>query len=141
MTCANDRHNPARRRYVWRVAAAMSLYLLTLLVANYAIDDLDIGGASAVLIVSLPALCVAALFWALGRLLVEERDEYLRSLLVRQMLVASGFSLTVATFWGFLEDFGLGPDFTGWYVAPLFFFGLGIGAVANRLTIGESGSC
>ena len=133
------RMNQAHRRYVWRVAAAMSGYVLTLLLANYLIDDLGVTGAAAVAVVLLPALCVAAVFWALARLVVEESDEYLRALLVRQILVASGLTLTIATLWGFLEDFGLTAHMPGWYIAPLFFFGLGVGAVVNRLTLGDSG--
>lgn len=129
----------AHRRYVWRVAAAMGGYVLTLLLANYLIDDVGLTGAAAVAAVLLPALCVAAVFWALARLVIEESDEYLRSLLVRQILVASGLTLTVATLWGFLEDFALAAHMPAWYIAPLFFFGLGVGALVNKLTLGDSG--
>ena len=39
----------------------------------------------------LPALPLIGIIWAFGRLLIEETDEYLRSLTVRQFLVATGF--------------------------------------------------
>src|SRR3712207_8852283 len=48
-------------------------------------------------------LCVASVFWAIGRLLIEEQDEYLRTLLVRQMLVATGLTMVVGTIYGFLD--------------------------------------
>ena len=140
MAYADSGSRQANRRYVWRLAAAMSGYVLTLLLANYLIDDVGLTGAAAIAAVLLPALCVAAVFWALGRLLIEERDEYLRTLLVRQVLVASGITLTVTTLWGFLEEFNLAAHIPSWYIAPLFFIGLGIGAVVNKLTVGDSGS-
>ena len=135
------RNNPAHRRYVWRVAAAMTGYVLTLLLANYLIDHAGVTGALAIAAALLPAICVAGVFWALALLLVEERDEYVRMLLVRQVLVASGVTLTVATLWGFLEDFQLVAHVPVWSVTPLFFIGLGLGAVVNKVTLGDSGSC
>lgn len=141
MSSARTATRNAHRRYVWRVAAAMTGYLLTLLLAEYLIEQMGLTGAPAIAAVLVPALCVAAVFWALGRLLVEETDEYLRSLLVRQILVASGLTLTVGTLWGFLEDFNLAAHLPGWYIAPFFFFGLGVGALVNRLTVGDSGRC
>jgi len=139
MVCTT-RNSAAHRRYVWRVAAAMTFYVLTLLLANYLIDDVGVRGAPAFAAALLPALSVAAVFWALARLLIEETDEYLRSLLVRQILVASGITLTAATLWGFLEDFALITPVPAWYIAPLFFFGLGVGAVVNWVTLGDSGN-
>ncbi len=62
-------------------------------------------------------------------------------LLIRQVLVASGVTLTVATLWGFLEDFQLVAHIPVWYITPLFFIGLGIGGVVNKLTLGDSGGC
>lgn len=130
----------AHRRYVWRVAAAMTAYLVTLFAAEILIDDRGLGGPLAWVVALLPGLCVASVFWAIGRLLVEENDEYLRSLMVRQMLVASGIALVVATIYGFLENYGLVPHVAAFYLSVLFFVGLGVGSLVNRLTTGD-GSC
>lgn len=133
--------SPAQRRYVWRVAAAMTGYVVTLFAAEYLIDDQGLAGPAAWLLALLPGLCVAAVFWALGRLLVEEQDEYRRMLLVRQMLFASGITLVVATIYGFLEMYRLVPHAEAFYLTWLFFIGLGIGAVVNKVTVGDSGGC
>ena len=133
--------SPAQRTYVWRVAAAMTGYVVTLFAAEYLIDDQGLAGPAAWVLALLPGLCVAAVFWALGRLLVEEQDEYLRVLLVRQLLFASGVTLTLATIWGFLENFELVPHIDAYYLAILFFVAQGFGAVVNKLTLGDSGSC
>ena len=73
------------------------------------------------------------MFWAIGRLLVEEQDEYIRMLLVRQTLVATGFTLSLVTIWGFLENFRLVPHVDAFYVAVLWFVGLGVNSVANAM--------
>ncbi|MFL6729038.1 MAG: hypothetical protein ACJ8EZ_03810, partial [Sphingomicrobium sp.] len=118
----------AHRRYTWRVFGAMIGYLATLLLANVAVDRWHASGTLAGLLAVLPALCVAAVFWALARLVVEERDEYQRMLLVRQLLVATGVTMTVITIWGFLSDFEIVAAARGYYPVWIFFFSLGIGA-------------
>lgn len=131
----------AHRRYTWRVAAAMVGYLITLFAAETLIDGRGLTGPLAWVVALLPGLCVAAVFWAIARLLIEEQDEYLRSLMVRQMLIASGFALVVATIYGFLETYGLVQHIPAFYLSVLFFFGLGVGSVVTRVTGGARVGC
>jgi hypothetical protein len=58
---------------------------------------------------------------------------------VRQALVATGFTLSLSTMWGFLENFGLVPHVETFYIAVLWFGGLGVGACYNRFSLGDSG--
>ena len=132
-------NSAAHRRYSWRLAAAMGGYVVTLLIADHLIDERGIGGPAAFAVALVPALCVAGVFWALARLLIEEKDEFERLLLVRQLLVGSGITLTVATIWGFWESFGLVGHVDAFYIAALFFVGMGIGGIVNRLTLGVRG--
>jgi hypothetical protein len=125
--------NPAQRRYVGRVAVATLCYLATLAAAIHFVGQGIVTGVPAYLLGILPGLSVAGYFWAIARLIVEERDEYLRLLLVRQALVATGFTLSLVTIWGFLENLALVPHVDAFYVAILWFFGLGVGSVVNRL--------
>jgi hypothetical protein len=69
---------------------------------------------------------------------VEEGDEYLRMLMVRQTLWASAFALSLATVWGFLEAFELVDHIESYYIAVVWFFGLGVGAIMNKLTLGAA---
>ena len=102
-----------------------------------------IDGMAAYGLAILPALPIIGVFWAVMRLLVEEPDEYLRSMLVRQVMIATGFCLTVMTIWEFLQNFDLVPDGNGGFGAGFFWFmGLGVGAIYNRLTVGKiDGDC
>ena len=68
----------------------------------------------------------------MGRYLVEEQDEYVRMLMVRQTLWASGFALSVATIWGFLESFDLVGHVDAYYIAVLWFVGLGVGSLDQQ---------
>jgi hypothetical protein len=84
-----------------------------------------------------PALLIIGIFFAIGRYLIEERDEFLRLLMVRQTLVASALALSLATVWGFLESFGLAPHVDAYWFAVIWFGGLGLGACVNKLTLGQ----
>ena len=129
--------SPATRRYNRRVIILSFAYAVTLLGVVYAFKHHLIGGPSSYVAAILPALAIIGIFVAIGRYLVEERDEYLRMLMIRQTLWASGFSLSVATIWGFLESFELVHPVASYAVAILWFGGLGLGALVNRLTIGR----
>ena len=130
--------SPATRGYLIRLAVLMTAYILLLVLAKYMVKrDLAEGGLLWTLAI-LPALPIIGVFWAIGRLLVEETDEYLRSLLVRQLLIASAITLSVATVYGFLENFGLVGHVDAFYLTMLFFVGMGVGAAVNCLT-GQSG--
>ena len=47
----------------------------------------------------------------------------------------------MATIWGFLESFGLVGHVDGYCIAVVWFFGLGLGAIYNKLTLGASAGC
>ena len=132
----------ARRRYVLRVAVATAFYLVTLALALRVVGGGLVDGPAAYAIAILPGLSIVGVFWAFARLLIEETDEYRRVLLVGQSLVATAFTLSIATVWGFLENFGLVRHIDGFYIAVLWFVGLGVGSLYNRLALGhDAGDC
>lgn len=129
--------SPANRRYNIRVIVLSLIYAVFLLGAVYGFKHHLLAGAIAWIAAILPALAIIGIFAAIGLYLVEEQDEYLRMLMIRQTLWASGFALSIATVWGFLESFELVHHVESYYVAVLWFAGLGLGNFANRLTIGR----
>lgn len=131
--------NPAMRRYLRRLAISMTLYMAFLFVALRYVDE--VTDPAAYLLGALPGIAVLGVFWAVGRLIIEETDEYLRMLLVRQTLVATAFALSIATVWGFLENVRLVPHVDAFYITVLWFAGLGVGSLVNWLTLGDSGDC
>lgn len=129
--------SPTNWRYQRRVVILSLIYAAFLLGAVYGFKHHLVSGVLAWIVAILPALPIIGIFAAIGLYLVEERDEYLRMLMVRQTLWASGFSLSIATVWGFLESFELVSHIEVYWVSVLWFGGLGLGSLANKLTIGR----
>ena len=117
--------NPAMKRYNLRIIWLSLLYAAFLIAAVYGFKHHLLHGAVAYVAAILPALPIIGIFGAMGRYLVEEQDEYVRMMIVRQTLWASGFALSVATIWGFLESFDLVGHVDSYYIVIVWFFGLG----------------
>ncbi len=133
------RRTSAWKCYNWRVVWLSLLYSAFLITAVYGFKHKLVAHSFAYIVAILPALPIIGIFAAIGRYLVEEQDEYVRMLMVRQTLWASGFALSAATIWGFLENFDLVGHVDGYYVVIAWFLGLGLGGIVNKLTLGESG--
>ena len=125
--------SPAIKRYNRRVITLSLIYAALLFGAVYLFVHHLLSGPIAYVAAVLPALPIIGIFLVIGRYLVEEKDEYLRDQFVRQALIASGFALSIATAWGFLENFDLVPHIYAYYAAILWFAGLGIGTCVNKL--------
>lgn len=123
----------AVKRYNRLVIVLSVAYAAFLFAAEIAIDRYGLAGPLAYPVAILPALPIIGIFLAIGRYLVEESDEYMRLLMVRQTLVASGFALSIATAWGFLESFDLAGRFDAYWIAVIWFFGLGVGSCVNKI--------
>jgi len=131
--------NRAIQRYNKRVVVLSLIYSILLVAAVYGFKHHLISGVAVWIAGALPALPIIGIFAAIGLYLLEETDEYLRMMTVRQTLWASGFSLSVATIWGFLESFDLVNHIPVYWVSVLWFGGLGLGACANKLNLGNLG--
>lgn len=129
----------AWKRYNWRVVWLSLVYALFLVTAVYGFKHQLIPAGLRYFVAILPALPIIGIFGAIGRYLVEEQDEYVRMLMVRQTLWASAFTLSIATVWGFLDNFGLVGHADGYWIAVLWFFGLGLGGLYNKVTLGDAG--
>ena len=116
----------AMGRYNRRMMAAGAFYVVGLFAAIWAHDTLRLSGAAAFAAAFLPSIGVLWMVWAMGRLLAEEQDEYLRLRLVRSSLFGLGTLLTLATVWGFFEQFDLVPHVPTWAAVPVFALGLGL---------------
>ena len=118
---------PAVVRYTKGIAVTTMLYVLGLGVAITLDRRMDLVGATAFLIALLPAIPILGMIWVMGRYLVEEQDEYLRHKAMIASLVGLGLVLSVGSFWGFLETFGLVPHVPGWWAVPIWAIGMGLG--------------
>ena len=127
------RQRLAQTRYIKRVAIFTSLYLATFAFLTFADQAFEVSTPARFVIAILPGLAVSGVFWAIARLIIEEEDEFVRMLSVRQTLIASGFALSAASIWGFLEAADLVVHLDAYWVAIAWFVGLIIGAGVNTL--------
>lgn len=127
------RADPAMRAYVRRVVPTMVLYVVLICAVPFVIWALAPSGPLLWLLAVIPALPLCAVFWFVGRLLTDLRDEYLRMLEVRKALVATGAVMMLATAWGFLEVYAHAPHIPLYFVPIMWFPALGLGAVFNAI--------
>ncbi|MFZ1742591.1 MAG: hypothetical protein WAT93_07040 [Pontixanthobacter sp.] len=130
----------AKRNYVKRVAIFTALYMIAIGLMTFVLKDGEPSAALRAILATLPGLAIIGIFWAIGRLIVEEQDEFMKMLVVRQTLVATGLSMSAASVWGFLESADVVIHADAYWWAIVWFFGLGVGAVINRIQYGTWGA-
>ena len=129
----------ATHRYLLRMALTMAFYLITLAVAEHFIDGRGMTGPMAAFLAFLPGLSFAGVVWVFGGLIIEEQDEFYRMLYIRQGLIATGISFTLAAIWGFLETYRIVEPVAAFWWPTIWCFGLGVGAVFNKIKYGTYG--
>ena len=133
--------NPAFRRYSRRIALSSALYVAAIVGASTLLGGVVPVSPLALAIALLPGLAVLLMLYAIARLLIELDDEYLRMLEVRKALVATALVLAVSSVWGLLELYTAVPHLQVFWVFPIWCMGLMVGALVNRLTLGDGGNC
>jgi MFS family permease len=130
----------AMSRYKRRLTLFALLYLATLGLMVYLDNTAWPPMPLRIAVALLPGLAVAGFFWAIGKLILEVQDEFIRMLVVRQSLIATAFALCAASIWGFLEGANIVPHLDAYWVAIAWHFGLIIGSVSNRIQHGTWGA-
>lgn len=121
--CSSAAITRYNRRMLWGTIG----YMIGLFAAVWLFNSGHVGRPWLWGVALLPTVPVLAMVWAMGRLLVEEADEYIRFRLVKQALFATGGLLAVSTIWGFLEQFDLVVHVPVWASVPVFAVMLGVG--------------
>lgn len=130
---------PVQRRYLRRMALSSVFYVAAIFAASRLLDREAPVSALGVVIALMPGVAVLGMIGALARLYLELGDEYLRMLEVRKAMVATGLTLAVCSVWGILELFTPVPRLPLFWVFPMWALGLGLGALVNKLTLGDAG--
>ena len=127
------------RRYLIRMIVVSFAYVGSLFMASQLIESGAAITPLAVLLALIPGIAVSGYFWAIGRLILEQKDEFQRMLIVRQALIATAMALSLASIWGFLESFDLVQHLDAYWWPIVWFFGLGVGAIFNKVQLGSAG--
>lgn len=115
----------AGRRYVIRTMAFMSGYVAVNVMAIFgAFDDIasPVAAWALALVVSAP---VIGQIWATLSLM-RESDEFVRALIAKQFIIASGLAMAIASVWGFGESYAHAPHVPAWIIYPLFWACFGV---------------
>jgi hypothetical protein len=97
--------NSVSRRFHRRGLVVMVFYVLALAVMSLTIDHLHPRGMALYLLALLPALPIVAAIIFIALYLSEQKDEFVRTLLIESLLWGVGATLIVTTVWGALEKF------------------------------------
>lgn len=124
---------PAHRRYVLRTWAFMLPYVAICVAMIFgAFDEIEGRPAAWVLAAALSAPVMGQLWATLS--LMRESDEFVRAVMARQVIVATGLTFATAVFWGFGETLAGAPHIDSWLIYPLFWFFFGVTAPFIRTT-------
>lgn len=132
-------HSLPRRRYLVRLGCSTAIYVASLFAAKYLISRNLVEGSVVWILGLMPGLAVIGVFYAIAMLIIEQKDEFIRMLIVRQTLIGTALALSISTVWGFLENFGLVTHVDSYWIAIIWFFGFGVGGFINRITYGTWG--
>ena len=108
MNCNPFRENqsPAIKRYTAGVLLTMSGYVLAVLGTSTFVHHHPPHGAAVYLLAALPSLCIFAMLGVVIIYLRDEKDEYVRLLAIRSLLVATFAVLAVGAYTDLLRSFG-----------------------------------
>ena len=116
---------PAHKRYVVQTMAFMSGYVAVNVAAIFgAFDDIASPVAAWGLALTVSAPVIGQIWATLA--LMRESDEFVRAVVAKQFILASGLAMAVASVWGFGESYAAAPHIPAWIIYPLFWacFGL-----------------
>jgi hypothetical protein len=116
----------AGRRYVYRLAPTMAIYLVFLFIAQWSFHHLHPTGIIVYVLAVLPALPLIGSIAIVGLYIAEESDEFERSIVVQSMLWGFGGTFAVSTIWGFLEEFAKASHLSIFNVYVFFWIFMGI---------------
>lgn len=122
------------RRYVTYTSLFMGVYVALNVAAIFGAFDKLVGPSRWVLS-SCIALPIAGQIWATLSL-IRDSDEFVRSLMARRFIIASGLAFAAFSAWGFAESYAAAPHAPGWLIYPLFWLFYGAASPFMRSTRG-----
>ena len=112
-------------RYTLGMGVSMALYVAALYASILSIQTRHPTGALLYALAVLPALPIGGSIWVFLTYM-EAVDEYVRGVLIRRFVIATGLSLFICTAWGFLEENAGAHHFSLYLVYPLFWCLFGV---------------
>lgn len=123
----------AKWRYLVRLASTMAVYVLFTYFTRWSFENLHLAGLVVYLLALVPALPMVGSLAVVGLYVVEEPDEFERSILFQSVLWGSGGALAVSTVCGALEEFAGAAHRSAFYSYLFFWIFMAISGVIIRM--------
>ena len=114
------------RRFLLRLGSSIAVVGISVVAARYLTANALVNGPLVWVLALIPGLAMLGAFYAYGMLIIEQKDEFIRMLILRQVVIGTGIALSFAMVWGFLEEFGLVAHLNPYYVPAAWFAGFGL---------------
>lgn len=114
--------NAVQRRFVINCWIGAGLVVVLSAATALAVRVAHLHGPLVYPVAVLPALPIIWVLFETGRYLAEEKDEFVRNILVQCLLGGIGGTLALTTVWGNLEDFAGVPRLDPILVYAIFWF-------------------
>ncbi len=118
-------------RYTLGIMVFMTFYVAALFFSIMTIKSQSPTGPLLYALAVLPALPVGGTIWVFLRY-IDKVDEYVRALVTKRFILATGLALFVCTAWGFLENNAGAHEFSLYLVYPLWWGLFGLSSVFYR---------
>ena len=117
--------------YLRSMRLCSALYFGLLYLAWQTIQVYHPQGLPLYLLVTAPSLPIGAMILLLVRH-IEEVDEYVRSVMLKRFVTATGLLLAMCAFLGFWEDFGGGPHLSLFHATWMFWILFSFARIVHR---------
>lgn len=114
----------ASKRYAQRTMAFMGVYAAINIAAIFGLID-GRAGWTAWLLALAVALPVAGQIWT-TLAAMNESDEFVRAVMAKTFITATGVAFALFCVWGFAESYADAPHAPGWLIYPLFWAAFGL---------------
>ena len=118
-------------KYTLGICIFMALYASALFLSILTIKSQSPTGPLLYVLAVLPALPVGGTIWVFLRY-IDKVDEYVRAVVTKRFILATGLTLFVCTAWGFLENNAGAHEFSLYLVYPLWWGLFGLSSVFYR---------
>jgi len=114
----------ADTRYIFRTLLFMAIYVALNVSSIFGVFD-RLDHLEQYVLSAAVAIPVALQIWA-SLALIKESDEFVRMMLTKRFLIASGTAIALFSAWGFAESYAHAPHAPGWLIYPLYWGCFGI---------------
>ena len=127
----------ATSRYFWVFVPAMLIFLASSLGLKWLETNSSVSAPVFIGLAIVPIVALLSMFWLHWRH-IQEIDEYLRLVQIKALLFGAAIAMSVATGWGYLENYADVPAMPMFWLNPIFWIAYAVAGAFNAKSEGGS---